>query len=310
MRLIRLAVVLSLILAPLAAEAQPAGPVRTIGIMVGRPEASRAFEEGLRELGWVEGKTVRFERRVGTDYQKLSRFAAELTRIPVDVIYAGNSPSTRAAMEATRTVPIITMSADPVGAGFVASLARPGANITGLAIMHTELSGKRLEILVQALPTARRIALLVNPANPATPVMRRETEARAKAIGVQILPFEASAPERLADVLTAAAQKRPDALVVLGDPMFFANRRPLLEAAARHRLPAIWEWREFVEAGGLMAYGPQVDELHRRAAMYVDKILKGVKPADLPVEQAAKFELVINLKTAKTFSGSCQASFF
>ena len=158
--------ILALVVAPLAAEAQPAGPVRTIGIMVGRSEASRAFEEGLRELGWVEGKTVRFERRVGTDYQKLSRFATELTRIPVDVISAGNSPSTRAAMEATRTVPIITMSTDPVGAGFVASLARPGANITGLAIMHTELSGKRLEILVQALPTARRIALLANPSEP------------------------------------------------------------------------------------------------------------------------------------------------
>ena len=129
--------------------------------------------------------------------------------------------------------------------------------------------------------------------------MRRETEARAKAMGVQILPFEASGPERLADALTAAAQQRPDALVVLGDPMFFANRRPLLEAAARHRIPAIWEWREFVEAGGLMAYGPRVDDLHRRAAIYVDRVLRGAKPADLPVEQASKFELVINLKTAK-----------
>jgi putative tryptophan/tyrosine transport system substrate-binding protein len=298
-RCLTLLTILALVVASLSAEAQPRGPVRTIGIMVGRPEASRAFEEGLRELGWVEGKTVRFERHVGTDYQKLSRFAAELTRIPVDVIYAGNSPSTRAALEATRTVPIITLSADPVGAGFVASLARPGANITGLAIMHTELSGKRLEILVQALPAARRIALLANPANPATPVMRRETEARAKAIGVQILPLEASAPDRLADVLTAAAQQRPDALVVLGDPMFFANRRRLLEGAARHRLPAIWEWREFVEAGGLMAYGPRVDDLHRRAAMYVDRVLRGANPADLPVEQAAKFELVINLRTAR-----------
>jgi len=280
-------------------KAQPAERMRVVGIMVGRPEASRAFEEGLRGLGWVEGKTVRFERHVGTDYQRLSRFAAELTRIPVDVIYAGNSPSTRAAMEATRTLPIITMSADPVGAGFVASLARPGANITGLAIMHTELSGKRLEILVQALPTARRIAMLANPANPATPVMRRETEARASAIGVQILPFEASAPERLADVLAAAALKRPDALVVLGDPMFFANRRHLLEAAARHRLPAIWEWPEFAEAGGLMAYGSSIAANFRRAATYVDKILKGAKPADLPVEQPTRYELVVNLKTAK-----------
>ena len=140
--------------------------------------------------------------------------------------------------------------------------------------------------------------MLANPANPATPVMRRETEARASAIGVQILPFEASVPERLADVLTAAAQQRPDALVVLADPMFFANRRHLLEATARHRLPAIWEWPEFAETGGLMAYGPRVYDLHRHAATYVDRVLRGAKPADLPVEQATKFELVINLKTA------------
>jgi ABC-type uncharacterized transport system substrate-binding protein len=300
MRLVGLAVVLAIsLVAPLVAEAQPAERVRVVGIMVGRPEAARAFEDGLRELGWVEGKTVRFERHVGTDYQRLSRFAGELTRIPVDVIYAGNSLSTRVALEATRTLPIITMSADPVGTGFAASLARPGANITGLAIMNSELSGKRLEILVQALPTARRIALLANPVNPATPLMRRETEARAKELGVQILPFEASAPERLADVLTVASQQRPDGLVVLADPMFFANRRLLLDAAARHRLPAIWEWPEFAETGGLLAYGPRVDNLHRHAAIYVDRVLRGAKPADLPVEQSTKFELVINLKTAK-----------
>ena len=152
MRLIGLVLAAILTLAPLAAEGQPAERVRVVGVMVGQPEGARAFEEGLRKLGWVEGKTVRFERSVGSDYERLSRFAAELTRIPVDVIYAGNSPATRAAMEATRTLPIITMSADPVAAGFVASLARPGANITGVAIMNTELSGKRLELLVQAAP--------------------------------------------------------------------------------------------------------------------------------------------------------------
>ena len=288
----------TVVAAPLA-EAQQARPVRTVGVMVSRPEASRSFEEGLRELGWVEGKSVSLERRVSADYQKLSRFAADLVQIPVDVIFAGNGPSTRAAMEATQTVPIVTLSGDPVSAGFVTSLARPGANVTGLAIMHTELSGKRLEILTQALPTARRIAVLANPANPPTPAMRRETERRASAIGVELLPLEANAPERLADVLAAVAQKNPDALVVLADPMFYVNRRQLVEAAARHRLPAIYEWREFVEAGGLMAYGPRIEDLHRRAATYVDRILKGAKPSDLPVEQATKFELVINLKTAK-----------
>jgi len=292
-----LVTVLALVAASLAAEAQPAGPIRTIGI-IGHTRPS-SFEEGLRELGWVEGKNVRFEQRISTDNQRLAHFAAELSRIPVDVIFAGNAASTRAAMEATRAIPIITVSADPVSTGFVASLARPGANVTGLAIMHTELSGKRLEILTQALPTARRIALLVNPANPSTPVVRRETEARALAIGVKLILFEASAPERVAKVMAAVAKERPDALVVQGDPLFFVTRQQLLEAAARHRLPAMWELRGFVEAGGLMSYGADPNELYRRAATYADRILRGTKPGDLPVEQATKFELVINLKTAR-----------
>jgi putative ABC transport system substrate-binding protein len=286
-----------LLAAPLAAEAQPAEPVRTIGTIAHGP--ARSFEDGLRDLGWVEGKNVRFERRMSTDNQKLSHFAAELVRIPVDVIFAGNAASTRAAMEATRAIPIITVSADPVSTGFVASLARPGANVTGLAIMHTELSGKRLEILTQALPTARRIALLVNPANPSTPAVRRETEARALAIGVKLLLFEVSAPERVAKVMAAVAKEHPDALVVQGDPLFTVTRPQLLEAAARHRLLAMWELRGFVEAGGLMSYGADPNELYRRAATYVDRILRGTNPGDLPVEQATKFELVINLKTAK-----------
>jgi putative tryptophan/tyrosine transport system substrate-binding protein len=301
MRRIGLAVAIpfSFALTTLAGEAQPKAPGRTIGILAGTPEASRIFEQGLRDLGWIEGQNVRFERHISTDYKGLLRLAAELTRIPVDVILAGNAPSTRAAMEATKTIPIISVSGDPVSAGFVASLARPGANVTGPAIMNTELSGKRLEILTQAFPAARRIALLANPANPATPAMRRETEARARAIGVQLLPFEASVPEQLADVLAAAAQKRPDALVVLSDPMFNFNRRRLVEATAQHRLPAVYEWREFVEAGGLMAYGPIFADLFRSAATYVDKVLRGARLSDLPVEQASKFELVINMKTKK-----------
>jgi putative ABC transport system substrate-binding protein len=202
-------------------------------------------------------------------------------------------------MQATRVIPIITVSADPVSTGFVASLAHPGGNVTGVAIMHTELSGKRLEILTQALPAARRIAFLVNPANPSTPAVRRETEARARALGVKLLPFEVSAPERVAKVMAAVAKEHPDALVVQGDPLFQVTRQDLLEAAARHRLPAMWEWRAWVEAGGLMSYGANPGELYRRAAIYADRVLRGMKPSDLPVEQATKFELVINLKTAK-----------
>ena len=297
---LRLARVLTLafLAVPLAAEAQ-SGTVRTIGLLGVRPEAHRAFEEGLRELGWVEGNTVRFERRVSADYRELSRLATELVRVPVDVIFAANAPSARAAMKATPTIPIVMVSGDPVSAGFVASLARPGANVTGLAIMHTELSGKRLELLTQAIPTARRIAVLANPTNPSTPAMLHETEVRAHALGVQLLRFEASTPAHLAGALAAAARARADALVALGDPMFSLNSERLVEAAAKHRLPAIWEWRWFVEAGGLMTYAPRLEDLHRRAATYVDRILKGAKPGELPVEQPTKFELVINLKTAK-----------
>jgi putative ABC transport system substrate-binding protein len=166
--------------------------------------------------------------------------------------------------------------------------------------MQTELSGKRLEILTQALPTARRVAVLANPTNPSTHAMLRETEARARSLGVLILRFEATAPDQLGAAVAAAARERADALAVLGDPMFNRNSRRLVEAAAQHRLPAIWEWRTIVEAGGFMAYAPQIGDLHRRAATYVDRILKGAKPADLPVEQPTKFELVINLKTART----------
>jgi len=301
MRWIGLAVILTvgLALAPLAVEAQAVGAVRTIGLLGSRPEAFPPFEEGLRELGWVESNTVKLERRISPDYRELSRLATELTRLPVDVIFAGNAPSVQAAMKATRTISIVMVSGDPVRAGFVASLARPGANVTGLAIMHPELSAKRLEILTEARPGARRVAVLTNPANPSTPAMLRETEARAHALGVQLLRFEASTPDHLAGALAAAARERVDALTVLGDPMFTANRRRLIEAAARHRLPAIWEWREFVVEGGLMTYAPRLDDLHRRAATYVDRILKGAKPADLPVEQPTKFELVINMKTAK-----------
>jgi putative ABC transport system substrate-binding protein len=195
------------------AEAQPPGQVRTIGIL-NRAGASGAFEGALGELGWVEGKNARFERRESTDNEKLAQFAAELVRLPVDVIFAGNAASTRAAKEATGTVPIVTVSTDPVGTGFAASLARPGANVTGLAIMNTELSGKRLEMLAQALPTARRVALLANSTNPSMVLMRRETETQARAIGIKILPFDVSTTARVADVMTAVVKAHPDALLV------------------------------------------------------------------------------------------------
>jgi ABC-type uncharacterized transport system substrate-binding protein len=294
-----LVVTLAFLAVPLTTEAQPAGRVRTVGLLGTSPDRYRAFREGLREFGWSEGTTVRFEERFSADYRELSRMATELVRAPVDVIYAGNAPSVRAAMNATRAIPIVMVSGDPVSAGFVASLARPGANVTGLAIMHTELSGKRLEILKEALPMARRIAVLANPANPSTAAMFRETESRARSLGVEVLRFEATAPDQLASAVAAAARDGADALAVLGDPMFNRNSHRLVQAAAQHRLPAIWEWRTIVEAGGLMAYAPRLEDLQRRAATYVDRIFKGAKPGELPVEQPTKFDLAINLKTAK-----------
>jgi len=287
-----------LLAAPLTVEGQQAGTIPTVGILTSRAERSRPLEEGLRELGWVEGKNVRFERRFTLDYQELPRFVRELLRVPVDVIFTVYGPGIRAAMDATRTIPIVGMSGDPVSQGYVTSLARPGGNVTGLAIQGRELSGKRLEILTQALPKARLMAVLANP-ETSTKAMLHETEARASTLGVRLLHFEAAHPDRFSDVLAEVARKHPDALVVLSDPMFTRNSRRLVEAVARHRLPSMWEWRDFVDDGGLMSYGPRLDDLIRRAAVYVDKILKGAKPADLPIEQPTKFELVINLKTAK-----------
>ena len=291
---LRLFVVLALVVSSLVAEAQQAGPVRTIGTL-GHTKAS-SFEEGLRELGWVEGKNVRFERRLSTDPKELARFAAELARMPVDVIFAGNAPATRAAVEATRAIPIITVSADPVTTGVAASLARPGANVTGVA--YTQLTGKRLELLVQAVPTARRVAFLSNPTNPNTREFRREAQTVANALGIKLLGFEVSVPDKIGSVMAAVAKARPDAFLTASDSLFFMIHERLIEAVARHRLPAMWEFRGFVEAGGLMSYGALPGELYRRAATYADRILKGTKPADLPVEQATTFELAVNLKTA------------
>jgi len=296
---------------------------------------------------------------VSTDDETLARFAVELSRVPVDVIFAGNAPSTRAAMQATRVIPIITVSADPVSTGFVATLAQPGGNVTGVAIMHTELSGKRLEILTQALPAARRIAFLVNPANPSTPAVRRETEARARALGVKLLPFEVSAPERVAKVMAAVAKEHPDALVVQGGPLFQVTRQEvqvaatvlglelhvvevrspgeldrafaaatrtragaafifgrtlypynarIAELAVKRRLATVGLLPEFARDGWLIGYGTSLTDQNRRAADFVDRIPKGAKPAELPVEQPTTFYLAINLKTARALGLSIPPS--
>ena len=256
----------------------------------------------LNELGWVEGKSLVFEPRYADgNPDRLPGLAADLVRVNVDIIVAVSPPAIRAAKNATRTVPIVMAFSgiDPVKAGFVSSLARPGGNVTGLSILATDVTVKRLEVLKEALPRASRVAVLVNPRNPSTTEQVAALRIAASTLGVQMQPVEVARPEKYADAFAVIGRSRPDALIVPSDPEFFRDRRALVDLATQARLPASYEWREFVEVGGFMSYGSNFEDVATRAALYVDKILKGAKPADLPVEQPTRFELVINLKTAK-----------
>ena len=301
------AVVLLLLAAPFTADAQPRGKVYRIGfIATAAPNEmehlTKAFEEGLRELGYVEGRNIAFERRFAEGkLERLPDLAAELVRLNVDVIVTGANPVIAAVKQATATIPVVmTTSRDPVGSGFVASLARPGGNITGFSSDPTpEVQGKRLELLKEAVPKAVRVALLWNPVPPGAQTYRRMVEDAAGKLGVSVQAVEARARDGFEGAFAAMVRDRADAVVVLPDPVFFAARTQVVALATKHRLPAVFNAREFVEIGGLMSYGPSLADQFRRTAVYVDKILKGAKPGDLPVEQAAKFELAINLKTAR-----------
>ncbi len=295
---------LALLAAPLAAGAQPARKVARVGFLtnIAIPvDLLAAFREGLRELGYREGQNLVVEYRSAEGrYERLLDLAAELVRLDVDVIVAGGTPAPIAARRATSTIPIvITNHGDPVGSGLVASLARPGGNVTGLSIVTPELFGKHLQLLKEAVPRISRVAVLSNPSNPIHGRMSREAEAAARSVDVQLRILEARAPSDLARAFSAMTRQKAGALIILGDAMFFEQRRRIAESALGSRLPAMAAQREFAEAGSLMAYGANLRENVRRAATYVDKILKGAKPADLPVEQPTKFELVVNLRTAK-----------
>jgi putative ABC transport system substrate-binding protein len=292
--------------APLATEAQQAGKVYRIGLMLGSSVSAAAphvdeFRQGLRELGWVEGKNFALEIRAAEGkYERFPAFAAELVRLKVDLIVAPTGPAAEAAKNATRTIPIVMMVVpDPVGSGLVASLARPGGNITGLSSLLVELSAKQLEILKEAIPQASRVSVLQNPAAPASPLMVKEVEGAARLLGTQLQVLAARSPEEFDGAFATMIRGRSDALFVLADPMFFLHRTRLADLAAKSRLPTMYAITEHAEAGGLMAYAANGKYNYRRAASYVDKILKGAKPADLPVEQPTRFELVINMKTAK-----------
>ena len=301
---------LSMLVAPLTAEAQQVTKVPQVGrlLSVGSPTAGpdpsfEAFRQGLRELGYVEGQNVVIADRYAEGSQeRLRDLAAELARLPVDVIVAEGAAAIRAAQHATRTIPIVmAATADPVGLGFVASLAQPRGNITGLSFLGEELPGKRLEILKEAVPQSTRIAVLANPAFPAHASRMHHLTMAAQALGLHLHVVEVRHADELDSAFAVMTRAGVEAVMALEDAVLLNGRRGRVVAdlAVKSRLPVMYAWREWVVAGCLMSYGPNELDTNRRAAVYVDKILKGAKAADLPVEQSTKFELIINLKTAQ-----------
>jgi len=301
----------SLLAAPLAAEAQQAAKAPRIGFLgfnlATNPHLHEAFRQGLRDLGYVEGRNLVIEYRDAEGkLERLPALAAELVALKVDVIVAASIQPALAAKQATRTLPIVFASAgDPVSSGLVTSLARPGGNVTGLSLLAPELDGKRLELVKQAVPRVSRVAVLWQPGFLSESMEKdllSRAEVAARALGVQPQFVEARGPADFDRAFSEMTKARAGALTVLGSTMFLIERRRLVDLAAKNRLPAVYSLREFVDVGGLMSYAPNLADLYRRAATYVDKILKGAKPGDLPVEQPTKFELVINLKTANALS--------
>jgi ABC-type uncharacterized transport system substrate-binding protein len=296
---------LAILTAPLIAEAQPLSHMPRIGVLSGitreHDRNVKAFLGGMRALGYVEGQNLVMEYRgVAGQYERFPDLAAELVQLKVDVLLVGPTPAALAAKEATTTIPIVMAGVgDPVGSGLVASLAHPGGNVTGVSVLQPEVVGKQLEFLKAVLPTVSHVAVLWNPAHPAHPLIVRAADVAAQALGVQLHLVEARGPDAFDSAFAAMTRAHAGALLVLGDPMFRQHRSRLAELAATSRLPTVHNDRAYVEAGGLLCYGPSHPDMYRRAATYVDKILKGAKPADLPVEQPTHFELVINLKTVQ-----------
>ena len=305
---VRFLVVLALLAAPRVAEAQQATKTSRIGYLspnsASEPENRGrlgALREGLRDLGYFEGQNITIESRWAEgEYGRLPDLAAELVHLKVDVIVTYAPPAIQAAKQATGTIPIVMAGIiDPVATGFVASLARPGGNITGLSLMAPEMVGKQLEILKEAIPNVTRVAVLGNPANAGTSPQLRHAQEAARTLNVRLQLLEVRGPNEIDGAFAKMIKERVGAVVVLVDAMLINQRARVADLAARHRLPSVYGLMDFVEAGGLIFYGADDASRFRRAAMFVHKILKGAKPADLPVEQPTKFDLVINLKTAK-----------
>jgi len=295
---------LGLLAAPLAADAQPAGRTVTIGYL-GNSSPSlesnlvEAFREGLRQLGYVEGRNliIKYEWAEGQQ-ERFAVLAAELVRMKPDVILTAGTPGTLAAKQATQSIPIVAVAGDLVAAGLVSSLAKPGGNVTGLSVLTPELEGKRLELLKEAVPKLSRVAVLRNPDNPITTITWKAMQPAAEALGVKLQPVDARGANDLDRALARIKAARPDGLVVIPDRFLLAYRESIVQFVVKNRLPGMFPFREFAQEGGLMAYEPDYSDMYRRATTYVDKILKGRKPADLPVEQPTRFALVINLKAA------------
>ena len=300
--------ILSLLAASHVADAQQRGNVPRIGVLGGRARADatatpnvEAFLDGLREHGWVEGHNIALEFRSAEGHvERYPDLVAELVRLPVDVLFAsGGDPAAWAAKHATSTLPIVMISTDPVGTGLVASLARPGGNITGLSIQAAEVGGKRLALLKEAVPQASRVAVLWNAAFPGKASELQDTQVAAQALGVTLVSIEVREPADFDRAFAALSRESPEALITFAEPLTLRHQRRIVDFATAHLLPMISEIKEFAVTGALMTYGASLPALFRRAAYYVDRILRGTPPADLPVEQPTTFELVINLKTAQ-----------
>jgi ABC-type uncharacterized transport system substrate-binding protein len=301
---VALAIVLAVITLSLDAQAQQSGKVYRIGFLSGSSAEALplwSFPEGLRELGYVHGKNIAFEYRFAEDRnERLPGLASELVRSKIDLIVTHGTLATRVAKQATSTIPIVMVSTgDPVGTGLVTSLARPGGNVTGLSNIDVGLAAKRLELLKKALPKLSRVAVLRNPAYPGVELQSRETEAAARSLGIELQIVNVREPRELESAFATMANARVGALTVLADPMFLSQKKQIANLAMTQRLPSVFARNENVDAGGLMSYGSTLADLYRQAGTYVDKILKGARPADLPVEEPTRMYLVINRKTAK-----------
>ena len=303
---------------PLAAGAQQlTSTTHRVGILIPEsvPTAEalgllNAFRQGLKETGWVEGQNIAFEYRSADGKEDvLPKIAAELVQLQLDAILAEGTPAIRAAKGATQSIPIVmAVSNDPVASGFIASLNRPGGNVTGLSVQSSELAGKRLQLLTELVPRLAGLAVLANPTNPSHALAVQQMQIAAQSFGIRVHVVEAPAPEKLDSAFAMVAAMRADALVALPDGMLFGQYPRIVALTAASHLPALFPEKEVVKAGGLMSYGPSVPASFRRAAAYVDKIMRGASPAELPVEQPTKFEFVINLQTAKALGITVPAS--